>query len=122
MAFDTPISVSVVVPVYSGEALLPELVEQLEKVRSGWHDRGAPMELAEVIFVDDAAIDGSADLLDQIAKEHSWITVVHMMRNFGQHAATIAGVLHSSGDWVVTLDEDLQHPPAEIETLLKQAV
>ncbi|WNJ90048.1 glycosyltransferase [Bosea sp. 685] len=122
MAYDSSISVSVVVPVYSGEAYLRDLIDELAKVRADWRERGAPMDLSEVILVDDSAIDGSPALLDNLAKEHNWLTVVHMMRNFGQHAATIAGVLHSSGDWVVTLDEDLQHPPAEIETLLRQAV
>jgi polyisoprenyl-phosphate glycosyltransferase len=122
MLRDAPISVSVVVPVYSGEVYLPVLVEHLEMVRADWRVRSAPMDLSEVIFVDDAAVDGSPAVLDRLAKEHNWITVIHMMRNFGQHAATIAGILHSSGDWVVTMDEDLQHPPAEIENLLKQAV
>ena len=42
------------------------------------------------------------------------------MRNFGQHAATIAGILHTSGDWVVTMDEDLQYPPAQFEALLRE--
>ena len=122
MRLDAPISVSVVVPVYYGEVYLPVLVEHLEMVRGDWRVRSAPMDLSEVIFVDDSAVDGSPAILDRLAKEHNWITVIHMMRNFGQHAATIAGVLHSSGDWVVTMDEDLQHPPAEIENLLKQAV
>ncbi|MBN8943040.1 MAG: glycosyltransferase [Rhizobiales bacterium] len=116
------ISLSVVVPIYSGEAYLRELVGQLAKVRADWRERGAPMDLAEVILVDDAAIDGSPALMDELSKEFGWVTAVHMMQNFGQHAATIAGVLHSSGDWVVTLDEDLQHPPGEIEGLLKHAV
>jgi glycosyltransferase involved in cell wall biosynthesis len=47
--------------------------------------------------------------------------MVELSRNYGQHSATIAGILYSSGDWVVTLDEDLQHQPAQIETLLKTA-
>ncbi|GGF72979.1 glycosyl transferase [Azorhizobium oxalatiphilum] len=122
MSFDTPVSISVVVPVYSGEAFLADLIAQLEQVRTGWRERGAPMELSEVILVDDSAIDGSPAVIDRLAAEHGWVTAIHLMRNFGQHAATIAGVLHSSGDWVVTLDEDLQHPPSEIETLLRQAV
>jgi glycosyltransferase involved in cell wall biosynthesis len=112
----------VVVPVYSGEAFLPELVRRLDGVRTDWKARNAPMDLAEVILVDDAAIDGSAALIDKLAEERDWLTPLHLMRNFGQHAATIAGVLHSAGDWVVTMDEDLQHPPEAIEHLLKQAV
>ncbi len=122
MALDSPVSVSVVVPVYSGEEFLTELVGQLERVRQDWRERQAPMELSEVILVDDSAIDGSAAMIDRLAATHGWVTALHLMRNFGQHAATIAGVLHSSGDWVVTMDEDLQHSPGEIETLLKHVV
>jgi undecaprenyl-phosphate 4-deoxy-4-formamido-L-arabinose transferase len=116
------ISVSVVVPVYSGEKFLRELVQQLDRVRTEWSTRQAPMRLAEVMLIDDAAIDASPSIIDELAASCEWITALHLMRNFGQHAATIAGVLHSSGDWIVTMDEDLQHPPTEIERLLRKAV
>ena len=116
------VSISVVVPVYSGEQFLHELAQQLDSVRARWSERQAPIELAEVILVDDAAIDGSPSIIDELATRYKWITALHLMRNFGQHAATVAGVLHTSGDWVVTMDEDLQHPPSEIETLLRRAV
>jgi len=119
---ESPVSISVVVPIYSGEAFLRDLVAELDQVRTGWRARGMPVELAEVILVDDSAVDASPALIDQLAAQYGWVTAIHLMRNFGQHAATIAGVLHSSGDWVVTMDEDLQHPPAEIETLLRCAV
>lgn len=122
MSVQTPISVSVVVPVYSGEEYLRTLLERLEQVREGWRSRQAPLELAEVIFVDDAAIDGSSALVDELAASCGWVSAIHLMRNFGQHAATIAGILHSSGDWVVTMDEDLQHSPFEIEALLRKAI
>lgn len=122
MASDSSISVSVVVPVHSGEAFLLDLIDQLAKVRADWRRRDAPMDLSEVILVDDSSVDGSPALLDVLATEHNWLNVVHMMRSFGRHAATTAGILHSSGDWVVTLDENLKHPPAEIEALLRHAV
>lgn len=116
------VSVSVVVPVYSGEQFLYELVQQLGSVRAKWIEQQAPIQLAEVILVDDAAIDGSPSIIDELADRCKWITALHLMRNFGQHAATVVGVLHSSGDWVVTMDEDLQHSPMEIERLLRKAV
>ncbi|EQM68741.1 glycosyltransferase [Pseudomonas tohonis] len=122
MSSPFPISVSVVVPVYSGEDYLRELLERLDQVREGWRSRQIPLELSEVIFVDDSAIDGSAAVIDELAASCSWVSAIHLMRNFGQHAATIAGILHSSGDWVVTMDEDLQHSPFEIEALLRKAV
>jgi glycosyltransferase involved in cell wall biosynthesis len=116
------ISVSLVVPVYSGEAYLRRLVDAAESLRRHWLAEGAPINLAELILVDDCAIDGSPALLDDLAKEKSWVVVLHLARNFGQHPATAAGILRSSGDWVVTLDEDLQHPPPKISDLLRKAV
>src|SRR6516164_7722588 len=106
------ISVSLVVPVYSGEPYLRRLVEAVEGLRQRWIAESAPIGIAELIFVDDSAVDGTPALLDTLAAEKPWVTTLHLARNFGQHPATAAGILHSSGDWVATLDEDLQHPPA----------
>jgi undecaprenyl-phosphate 4-deoxy-4-formamido-L-arabinose transferase len=116
------VSLSVVVPVYSGADFLKTLVAELDRVRVRWSTEGGPISLTEVIFVDDAAIDQSGEIIDLLAREHDWITAIHLARNFGQHPATIAGILHTSGDWVVTLDEDLQHSPARIEDLLRKAI
>lgn len=115
------ITVSIVVPVFSGEAFLRELTGEVERLRQRWIEAGALLAVGELIFVDDAAVDRSPELLDQIAEEKSWVRVVHLSRNFGTHAATDAGILYSSGDWVVTLDEDLQHPPAAIPAMLRKA-
>lgn len=117
-----PITVSVVVPVYSGADYLAALIVEIERVRTDWADSGAPLSLVETILVDDAAVDTSPEIADRLAREKEWITVIHLARNFGQHPATIAGILNTSGDWVVTLDEDLQHPPARIEDMLRIAV
>jgi glycosyltransferase involved in cell wall biosynthesis len=119
---EASVSLSVIVPVYSGEAYLRPLLLRLEAVRTGWREQGAPFQLNEVILVDDSAVDGSPALVDALAREYSWVVPLHLMRNFGQHPATIAGILYSSGDWVVTMDEDLQHPPEDIEAMLRQAV
>ena len=116
------VSVSVVIPIYSGENYLATLIAELEKVRDKWAKDICPLSLLEVILVDDAAVDRSPEIADIIAETEDWVTVIHLARNFGQHPATIAGILHTSGDWVVTLDEDLQHPPARIEDLLRKAI
>ena len=116
------ISISVVIPVYSGESYIEELLEELDKLSNSLISQDAPFCLREVIFVNDNAKDNSAGIIEKYAKNHQWIVLLHLSRNFGQHPATIAGILHSSGDWVVTLDEDLQHPPAQIPRLLLKAV
>ena len=111
-----------VTPVFRGEKYLRELVTELSRVRTEWEQQNAPIELLESIFVDDGAVDGSSELLAELSEEHSWVTVVTLSRNVGQHSATVAGICHSSADWVATLDEDLQHHPAEIKGLLARVI
>lgn len=111
------ISFSIVVPVYSGETYLTDLMSEIDKVKTGLETDGSNLQLAEVIFVEDGAIDGSSALIDDLAGQYQYVAALHLSRNFGQHPATVAGILHSSGDWVVTMDEDLQHPPARITDL-----
>jgi glycosyltransferase involved in cell wall biosynthesis len=115
------IKLTTVTPVYAGKEYLSELVARLDELRKEWAASGAPFELAESIFVNDSSADGSLDLLVDLANQYPWLRVVNLSKNFGQHPATIAGVLHASGDWIVTLDEDLQHDPAHIESMLKTA-
>ena len=115
------VAVSIVVPVYRGRDCLEELVGEIEKTRDGWSEAEAPFELSEAIFVDDGSDDGSDEVLVQLSQRHSWLRVVTLSRNFGQHPATIAGILHSSGDWIGTLDEDLQHRPEFLTRFLQAA-
>jgi polyisoprenyl-phosphate glycosyltransferase len=112
---------STVTPVYRGAAYLRELVAELEALREQLAGEDGPLQLLEAIFVDDGAVDESPGLLEQLQAARPWMKVIHLSRNFGQHPATIAGVLHSSGDWVATLDEDLQHHPRFLVPLLRQA-
>ena len=109
------------VPVYSGEAYLENLVSEVAALRDGWDTIGSPLSLDRLVLIDDEAIDGSAKMIDTLAARYDWIEAVHLSRNFGQHPATIAGILHTEEDWVVTLDEDLQHPPSRIPELLRKA-
>lgn len=116
------LTVSTVTPVYAGNEYLPDLVAKIEQVRENWNSAHAPVELLEAIFVNDEAIDDSLDILKDLMAERPWIRIVNLSRNFGQHPATVAGILHTTGDWVVTLDEDLQHDPAHIERMLETSV
>jgi glycosyltransferase involved in cell wall biosynthesis len=111
-----------VTPVYSGEQYLEALVRELEQLRLAWEERDAPVCLLEAIFVDDGSVDGSSAVLAALDQQYPWVTVVTLSKNVGQHSATVAGICHSSADWVVTLDEDLQHHPREIETMLRCAL
>lgn len=111
---------STVTPVYRGEDYLAKLVAALVELRERLAQEQSPVILAESIFVDDGAVDRSHEVLLELQREHPWIRVVALSRNFGQHPATIAGILHSSGDWVATLDEDLQHSPKYLIDMFQQ--
>lgn len=104
-----PTTISTVTPVYSGAKYLPILVEKLNKLRNRWNSSDSPIQFSESIFVDDESIDLSSEVLENISAQYDWIRVIKLSKNFGQHPATIAGILHTSSDWVVTLDEDCQH-------------
>lgn len=115
-------AISVVVPVHSGEEYLTRLVAALQDLRNEWSTRHPAVQLAEVILVDDAAADRSPAIMERLAEEHRWVQVITLSRNYGQHPATICGILHATGDWIVTMDEDLQHDPMYIERMLRTAV
>jgi polyisoprenyl-phosphate glycosyltransferase len=116
------ISISTITPVYRGAKTLRDLALALDEFRIMLEQTNAPFRLRESIFVDDGSQDGSSETLQDLQNEFDWIHVVSLSKNFGQHPATIAGILYSSGDWVVTLDEDLQHHPKYIPELLEKGV
>ncbi len=115
--------ISVVVPVFQGEAhlaaVLAELVPLTGHVVS---PAGARFRVAEVLLVHDCGPDDSARVLRELESAHAFVRVIWLSRNFGQHAATLAGMSSSGGDWIVTLDEDGQHDPAYIATMLDAAL
>lgn len=105
-------ALSVVIPVFNEELNLELLYERLERVLE---ELGQPYE---VIFVDDGSRDGSLEVLRRLQEKHDAVRVIHLNRNYGQHAAVFAGLDHARGDMIVTLDADLQNPPEEIPRLL----
>ncbi len=118
-----PHRVSVVVPVYQGSRTLSALVAEvapLTSVRATPAGRSYVVE--EVVLVDDCGPDGSDHVIRALAAEYGWVRPVWLSRNFGQHAATLAGISASGGEWVVTMDEDGQHDPAHVGALLDVAM
>jgi glycosyltransferase involved in cell wall biosynthesis len=107
-----PSGLSVVVPVYRSEAILPDLVQRLESVLSNIASD------YELVLVNDCSPDRSWDVVGQLAERHPWIHPINLMRNYGQHNALLCGIRASQYDVIVTLDDDLQHPPEEIPKLL----
>jgi undecaprenyl-phosphate 4-deoxy-4-formamido-L-arabinose transferase len=105
-------SISVVVPVYNSEPIAEKLIERLVPVLEGL---GAPYE---IILVNDGSKDKSWDVIRAIAAKRPFVTAVNMMRNYGQHNALLCGIRKVKHEIVVTLDDDLQHPPECIPDLL----
>jgi undecaprenyl-phosphate 4-deoxy-4-formamido-L-arabinose transferase len=113
----------VVVPVYRGETTLDKLVDELAPWREPFFTAsGHRVRVGEVLLVHDCGPDRSDLVIRRLAGEHDWVRPVWLSRNYGQHAATLAGMASSGGDWVVTMDEDGQHDPACFGTLLDRAL
>ncbi|MEO5821589.1 MAG: glycosyltransferase family 2 protein [Vicinamibacteraceae bacterium] len=107
--------VSIAIPVYNEEAVLPELLRRVSKVLDTLP--GGPHE---VVFVDDGSRDGTLALLRAAVEADPRIRAVVFSRNFGHQPAFGAGLAHAQGDVVVLMDGDLQDPPEAIPRLLEQ--
>ena len=104
---------SVVVPVYNSEHTLEELHDRLDKVFADVIKQ--PFEL---ILVDDGSKDRSFEIMTQLRERDKRVKIIQMAKNFGQHPALLCGFTHVKGDFVITMDDDLQHPPEEIPKLV----
>jgi glycosyltransferase involved in cell wall biosynthesis len=110
----TCVDVSVVIPVYHGAetlaALVPQVKTVLEKLNRSF----------EIVLVDDGSRDGSWDVIRKLqAADPEHVIAIQLMRNYGQHNALMAGFRLTRGKLIVTMDEDLQHPPEEVPKLLE---
>ncbi len=103
---------SIVIPVYNSEQSLPLLLERLAQVLP------TLAEFYEVILVNDGSRDKSWSVISSLVPRYSFAYGINMMRNYGQHNAILCGVRQAQGDVVITMDDDLQHPPEEIHKLL----
>jgi undecaprenyl-phosphate 4-deoxy-4-formamido-L-arabinose transferase len=98
--------------VYNSENSLPELINRLESTLRAASSR------FEVVLVNDGSRDRSWDVISQIAQDSDWVRGIDLMRNYGQHNALLCGIRMAKNAIIVTIDDDLQHPPEEIPKLL----
>lgn len=105
-------SLSIVIPVYNGAESIRELVAELTNTLPTLAD------FHEIIMVEDDGRDNSWDVMQDIVQEFPHVRVLKMMRNYGQHAALLAGIRLAQYEVVITMDDDLQHPPEQIAKLL----
>lgn len=110
-----PEHLSLVIPLYNEQEVLPELLAHL---------RGCLAEIPggphEIVFVDDGSSDRTLAMLEAAAGEDARVAVVSLSRNFGHQAAICAGLDHATGDAVVIMDGDLQDPPDTIHRFLAE--
>jgi undecaprenyl-phosphate 4-deoxy-4-formamido-L-arabinose transferase len=118
-----PHLVSIVIPVYGGELTLASVIDEIVPLTEGaTTPDGYPFRVVEVVLVYDNGTDDSPRVIRELDAAHDFVRPVWLSRNFGQHAATLAGMASSGGEWIVTLDEDGQHDPKDIGVLLDTAL
>ncbi len=105
---------SVVVPVYNSEHTLETLYTRLKRVFD--EELKEPFEL---LLVDDSSRDHSWEIMERLHQSDSRVKIFQMSKNFGQHPALLCGFQYVSGDFVITMDDDLQHPPEELPKMIR---
>lgn len=116
MATEKPsVKCSIVVPVFNSEQTVGEVIDLTADVcdRAGL--------VYEIVLVNDGSTDGSWGVLERKAAVNEKVIAVDLLKNYGQHTAVFAGLRLTSGDYVITLDDDLQNPPEEILSILDKA-
>lgn len=106
--------ISIIVSVYNEEEVLFEFYRETIKVLLLIENP------YEIIFVNDGSVDGSRGILFKIAKDDENVRVVHFSRNFGHESAMIAGIDNASGDYLICMDADLQHPPTLLPEMVRK--
>lgn len=108
---------STVTPVYAGAPYLERLISEINDLRLDLL-KTQNIRFKEAYFVVDGTRDGSYEILDNLKKQFDWVVPIELSKNYGQHPATKAGIQLTDSDFVVTLDEDLQHRPCEVKKML----
>jgi len=107
-----PRGLSVVIPCYRSAGSIGLVVEALRPILA------AQAPAFELILIDDASPDDTGAVIAALAATHPEVTAISLSRNYGQHAALLCGIRLARFDVIVTMDDDLQHPPAELPKLL----
>ncbi|NQV53706.1 MAG: glycosyltransferase family 2 protein [Flavobacteriales bacterium] len=102
---------SIIIPVYNSEELVAKTVHAILDEME--HHR---FEI-EMILVNDGSPDGSWEVISQLARQFSNVRSINLLHNFGQHTAVLCGIAHAKGEYLVTMDDDLQNPPSELPKL-----
>jgi len=107
---------SIIIPVYNSEKTIEEVVSEIEIAVSNLNSK---YDL-EIILVNDYSKDNSLQVCKNICKHKSFVKLISFSKNFGQHNALMAGIKIASGDYIISMDDDLQTPPNEIGKLIDE--
>ena len=111
---DSPVEITVIVPVFRSAVILPELHRRLNE------SLGAIAARHEIIFVEDAGGDESWSVIESLVRSDKRVRGIRMSRNYGQHNAVLSGIRAARFGIIVTMDDDLQNPPEEMEKLIRR--
>lgn len=104
--------ISIVVPCYNSQDSLMELVDRLQRtLKKSWY---------ELILINDASPDNTWEVIELLSSKYQEVKGINLMKNFGQHAALLCGLNHVNGEFIVTIDDDLQNPPEEIIRMIEE--
>ena len=106
-------TISIIIPVYNEKESLEELYSEIRSATGSFSKR-------EVLFIDDGSTDGTTELLQTMAEEYIEVILIQFYRNYGKAAAIAEGFNHATGDYIVTMDADLQDDPSEINNLVEK--
>ena len=107
------IKCSVVIPCYNSQNSIKILIEEIYNLNL------EKFEIIEIICIDDFSTDKTLKILEELKQEYKNLYVISNTKNQGQAKATIEGISKSTGEFIITLDDDCQHPPSQIIKLLK---
>lgn len=115
-------SVAVVIPVFNGRESISAVVESLQKFTlPSLSPEGLLLNISEIILVFDCGTDGSEGVLRALEQSYKSVRVIWLTRNYGQHAATLAGMASTTAEWIITMDEDGQQNPSDVPRMLDAA-
>ena len=103
--------ITVIIPVFNSQDIILEtitsLVEHLNSIKQPY----------EIILVNDGSTDGSNIILNEIYNKFDNLKIINLLKNYGQHSAILCGMKFAEGNYIITMDDDLQNPPNEISKL-----
>ncbi|SDY98659.1 glycosyltransferase family 2 protein [Tindallia californiensis] len=105
---------SVVIPVYNSEKVVKETVSRIVEV-----SKNEKIDI-EIILVNDGSYDNSWNVIKELAQKHDQVKSINLLKNYGQHVANLCGFNHALGEYIITMDDDMQNPPEEIPKLISR--